>query len=73
MLATLSTKSQSIGSLTHAYSPFIRRISMKLFSMMLALVLTIVISGCNTIEGMGKDVEAAGDAIEKSASENKNY
>ncbi len=46
---------------------------MKLFSMMLALVLTIVISGCNTIEGMGKDVEAAGDAIEKSASENKNY
>lgn len=28
---------------------------------------------CNTVEGVGKDVEAAGDAIEDSASENKRY
>ena len=25
--------------------------------------------GCNTIEGMGKDLEAAGEAIEKEASD----
>jgi len=29
--------------------------------------------GCNTMEGVGKDMEAAGDAIENSAQENKNY
>jgi predicted small secreted protein len=46
---------------------------MKVFSIMLAFALTLIASGCNTIEGMGKDVEAAGDAIEKKASENKNY
>jgi predicted small secreted protein len=29
--------------------------------------------GCNTMEGVGKDMEAAGDAIEDSAKDNKNY
>lgn len=47
--------------------------SVKIISLLIAFCLTCVVTGCNTIEGMGKDVEAAGDAIEKKASENKNY
>ncbi len=46
---------------------------MKFFALLLSFCLTAVLAGCNTIEGIGKDVEAAGDAIENSASENKNY
>lgn len=29
------------------------------------------LAACNTMEGMGKDIEAGGEAIEESASENK--
>jgi predicted small secreted protein len=29
--------------------------------------------GCNTIEGMGKDVKAAGGAVEKAAEKTKPY
>ncbi|WP_438969675.1 entericidin A/B family lipoprotein [Methylophaga sp.] len=46
---------------------------MKRIALLLSFCLTLVLAGCNTIEGLGKDVEAAGDAIENSASENKNY
>ena len=31
------------------------------------------LAACNTIEGAGKDVDAAGDAVEDTARENKNY
>ena len=35
---------------------------------MLSLVsLTLVLAGCNTIRGIGQDIEKAGSAIEKSA------
>jgi len=30
------------------------------------IVLVIVISGCNTIQGVGKDIEKAGEAVQKS-------
>ena len=33
----------------------------------------LALSGCNTIEGAGKDIKAAGGAIEKSAGKNKGY
>lgn len=46
---------------------------MKVFALLLFFCFTLGITGCNTIEGIGKDVGAAGDAIENSASENKNY
>ncbi|MFC6198932.1 entericidin A/B family lipoprotein [Ponticaulis profundi] len=29
------------------------------------------VKACNTIEGMGRDIESAGGAIEKTANENK--
>jgi predicted small secreted protein len=33
-----------------------------------ALVLgVVVLAGCNTVEGMGKDIKKAGETIEKSA------
>jgi len=46
---------------------------MKLIALFLSFCFTLTLVGCNTIEGIGKDVEAAGDAIENSASDNKNY
>jgi predicted small secreted protein len=36
-----------------------------------ALAATFATAGCNTIAGMGKDLEAAGGAVEKSASDTK--
>lgn len=46
---------------------------MKLITLLLFLCFALTLAGRNKIEGIGKDVEAAGDAIENSASENKNY
>ena len=33
----------------------------------------VLASGCNTIEGAGKDIKAAGGAVEKAASKTKPY
>ncbi|MCB1800178.1 MAG: entericidin A/B family lipoprotein [Gammaproteobacteria bacterium] len=38
-----------------------------------ALLVPLFLAGCNTVSGLGEDVEAAGDAIEKSAEKNKGY
>lgn len=32
-----------------------------------------ILSGCNTMSGVGEDMESAGDAIEDSADKNKSY
>ena len=41
---------------------------MKRLLIAVILVLSAVtFSGCNTVEGIGKDIQKAGDAIEKSA------
>ncbi len=40
----------------------------RLFVVMAAAV---VVAGCNTISGVGKDVEAAGRAVDKAATETK--
>lgn len=34
---------------------------------------SFAISGCNTTEGVGEDIEAAGQAIDKNAEEHKKY
>lgn len=34
--------------------------------------LGLAAAGCNTVEGVGEDIEAAGDAIEDSADETEN-
>ena len=36
----------------------------------LALVLTVVVAGCNTVQGMGEDIQSAGHAIQKAATPN---
>jgi entericidin B len=38
-------------------------------SLIAALALTVALSGCNTIEGLGKDIKKGGEAIEKKAQE----
>jgi len=40
----------------------------------LALVSVVAVAaGCNTVEGMGKDIKAAGGGIEKAAEKTKPY
>ena len=39
----------------------------------LLAVLAMPLAACNTIEGMGKDTKAAGNAIEDSAKDSKGY
>ncbi|MDO8825843.1 entericidin A/B family lipoprotein [Methylophaga sp.] len=46
---------------------------MKLIAAFLSLFFILGLTACNTIEGAGRDVEAAGSAVEESARENKNY
>jgi len=44
------------------------------FILLIAVLLTLGnISACNTVQGIGKDIEAAGGAIEGSAKKNKKY
>jgi predicted small secreted protein len=39
---------------------------------LLAVVIAVfAIAGCNTISGMGKDIEAAGSAVDKAATDTK--
>jgi predicted small secreted protein len=45
----------------------------KLLAALWVVVLAILAAACNTVEGMGKDVKATGDAIEKAAQKNKGY
>ena len=37
------------------------------------LAAALALSACNTIEGMGKDIKAGGEKVEKSADKNKGY
>ncbi|MGF1609908.1 MAG: entericidin A/B family lipoprotein [Kiloniellales bacterium] len=40
-------------------------------SLLLLLAATVTLPGCNTMEGAGKDIEAAGDAISDTAEDAK--
>jgi predicted small secreted protein len=47
---------------------------LKKIAALLALgAILATVSGCNTVEGMGKDVKAAGGGIEKAAEKTKPY
>lgn len=39
---------------------------MKRFAMLMLVVWAVALSGCNTVQGVGKDVEKAGEAIQRS-------
>jgi predicted small secreted protein len=45
----------------------------KLVSGLVLIALAVAVAGCNTIEGAGKDVKAAGGAVEKAADKAKPY
>ena len=40
--------------------------------MLAAMLVAFALSGCNTVEGFGKDVSKAGDELEEAAQEAKN-
>ena len=40
---------------------------MKTLSTLLAMAFLIALAGCNTVEGVGKDVKATGSAVERAA------
>lgn len=41
--------------------------------LMMATIVSFSLAACNTVEGVGQDIEAGGDAIEDSARDNKGY
>ena len=45
-------------------------VALSFFSLWIA---AMAITGCNTVEGAGKDIKAGGQAIEKAADRNKTY
>jgi len=45
----------------------------RIVATLLLVAMTLAVVACNTVEGMGKDVKAAGQAIEKAADKNKTY
>lgn len=42
---------------------------MKMLTLMIALIVVIQLSACNTLRGVGKDVEKSGEAIQKSTNQ----
>lgn len=40
---------------------------------LLGITFTLALTACNTMEGVGQDMEDAGEAVEDSAQDNKNY
>ncbi|RVU32220.1 MULTISPECIES: entericidin A/B family lipoprotein [Neptunomonas] len=42
----------------------------KQISAVVALLLVVAVSGCSTVEGLGKDIRKGGQAIEKAAKDN---
>lgn len=38
-----------------------------MLSVMIALIAAFGLSACNTLQGMGKDIQKGGEAVEKSA------
>jgi predicted small secreted protein len=40
---------------------------------LVAMGFMALVTGCNTIEGMGQDVKSAGNGIERSAEKHKSY
>jgi predicted small secreted protein len=39
----------------------------KLVTLILAVMLSVSLAGCNTVKGAGKDVQKAGKAVERAA------
>lgn len=51
----------------------IKRIVATLLATLFLAVAAAPLTGCNTVEGAGKDIQQGGKAIKDEASEHKNY
>ncbi|WP_409523672.1 entericidin A/B family lipoprotein [Nitrincola sp. MINF-07-Sa-05] len=45
----------------------------KLLMAIMVGLFALAVTGCNTVEGFGKDVQKGGEALEESAEENRKY
>lgn len=45
----------------------------KFLPLIAALLLPLALGACNTIEGLGEDIQAAGSKIDKTAEKKKTY
>jgi predicted small secreted protein len=45
--------------------------SMRKLIVLAAAAMTVLVAGCNTIQGMGRDMQAAGQAVSSSAQDAK--
>ena len=45
----------------------------KILALLSLLAFALVATGCNTVEGAGKDIKAGGQAVEKAAEKAKPY
>lgn len=50
-----------------------RTVTTLLAAIALSTIALTTLNGCNTVAGAGKDIEAAGDAIEDKAEKEKGY
>jgi len=58
----------------HLYTFYLkidRGMIMKLGILMMALLFTLGLTGCNTMSGAGKDIQKGGEKLEDSAEKNK--
>lgn len=46
---------------------------LRMWSCLAVAALVLGLAGCNTIQGIGQDMSAAGQAIEREADKNKGY
>jgi entericidin B len=45
----------------------------RLIALVLAASFAVLATGCNTMQGLGKDVERGGEKVQKEAIEHKSY
>lgn len=50
-----------------------KTLNAKILMAMIIGLFALAVSGCNTVEGIGKDIQKGGEVIEESASENRTY
>jgi entericidin B len=56
------------GNIHKAYP---KEITMKKYTLLIAVVVLPLLSACNTMEGFGQDVQKGGEKIENAADKNK--
>ena len=69
-------ENESMPHLLRSHSGKVTTMTKKFMLVMIALSLsvpTMLLTGCNTVQGAGKDIESGGKAIKDEAQEHKRY